>query len=424
MAKKKEYLVPDSEQLYNIPSNWEWIYLVGFAECLDGFRKPINAKERALKKGNIPYYGATGQVGWIDDYLTDEQLVLLGEDGAPFLDTLREKAYLIEGKAWVNNHAHVLRSFYGEAGNHFLVNYLNFFDYTGYVNGSTRLKLTQANMNRIPIPLPPLAEQRRIVERIESLFARLDEVRERVQAALDGLELYKAKVLYEAFHGDLTAKWRENHGVSLASWKSATLNDIGEIITGSTPDTKNRNYYGGTVPFIKPTELNQGRHISTSIDTLTESGKSVSRPIRAGATCICCIGATIGKCGFLDVDAVTNQQINSIVPFDFMDDIYVYYYCCSGSFRNLLISNSSATTLPIINKRKTSLLPIDVPSFEEQREIARILDMIFSQARQAQSAAETALKQVELMKKIILARAFRGELGTNRPEERVWEAES
>ena len=129
--KLQAALVPVEEQPYKVPENWCWVYLLaGYAECLDK-------------------YGATGQVGWIDDYLTDEQLVLLGEDGAPFLDLYKDKAYMIEGKAWVNNHAHILRSFWGRNGNELLVHYLNQFNFNGYVNGTTRLKLTQASMNVI-----------------------------------------------------------------------------------------------------------------------------------------------------------------------------------------------------------------------------------------------------------------------------------
>ena len=179
-AKKKEALtpeerlqaalVPDWEQPYKVPQNWCWAYLTkGAAECLDSFRKPINASERANREGDIPYYGATGQVGWIDNFLTNEQLVLVGEDGAPFLDLIKDKAYIIEGKAWVNNHAHILRSRFGSTGNSFLMHYLNIFNYHGFVNGTTRLKLTQGSMDIMPVPIPPLPEQQRIVDRIESL---------------------------------------------------------------------------------------------------------------------------------------------------------------------------------------------------------------------------------------------------------------
>lgn len=134
--KRAQATIPQEEQPYPIPKNWRWEYLTkGFAECKDQFRKPINATERAGRSGKIPYYGATGKVGWIDNYLTDEELVLVGEDGAPFLEPTKDKAYLIAGKAWVNNHAHILKSHFGHTGNVYLLNYLNVFNYRGYVNG-------------------------------------------------------------------------------------------------------------------------------------------------------------------------------------------------------------------------------------------------------------------------------------------------
>lgn len=223
-------LVPDWEWPHKLPENWCWTYLTKAAECLDNFRKPINATERAGRNGNVPYYGATGQVGWIDDFLTDEDLVLLGEDGAPFLDLIKDKAYLITGKAWVNNHAHILRSLFGDTGNRYLLHYLNSFNYAGYVNGTTRLKLTRASMDTIPIPLPPLAEQQRIVDRIESLFAKLDEAKEKAQAVVDSFETRKAAILHKAFTGELTAKWREEHGVGMESWHLRTIGEVCENV--------------------------------------------------------------------------------------------------------------------------------------------------------------------------------------------------
>lgn len=156
----QQALVPAEEQPYEVPENWVWVRLIGNVNsCLDGYRKPINSSERAKRVGKVPYYGATGQVGWIDDYLTNEHLVLLGEDGAPFLDLLKDKAYIIFGEAWVNNHAHILKSYFGEIGNVFLMHYLNMVDYKDYVKGTTRLKLTQGSMQLMPFPLPPFSEQ-------------------------------------------------------------------------------------------------------------------------------------------------------------------------------------------------------------------------------------------------------------------------
>ena len=137
----------------------------------DNLRKPINHSEREKRLLNskiiYPYYGATGQVGSIDDYIFDGEYVLLGEDGAPFLDKFAVKAYLIVGKSWVNNHVHVIKS---KSNNKFLMYYLNWIDYTNLVTGSTRLKLNQANLKKIKYFDVPTEIKNEIVSKIEILF--------------------------------------------------------------------------------------------------------------------------------------------------------------------------------------------------------------------------------------------------------------
>ena len=149
-----------------LPEGWETEDFREVVDILDFKRKPVNSDERKKRFGDIPYYGATGQVGWIDDYLFDEELVLLGEDAAPFLEPFKDKAYLINGKSWVNNHSHVLRA-KGKLINKFLLYYLNNFDYHNYVTGTTRLKLNQGRMTAIPIIFPQKEEQEQIVQEIE-----------------------------------------------------------------------------------------------------------------------------------------------------------------------------------------------------------------------------------------------------------------
>ena len=161
-----------------LPSGWSIARLSEIAVCLDYRRVPINGTEREARiEGKaqerlFPYYGATQQQGWIDDYLFEGEFVLLGEDGVPFHDPLRAKAYLISGKSWVNNHAHVFQGILTSP--RFLVHYLNVFDYDGRVVGATRAKLNQAQAVTIPIPLPPLVEQHRIVAKVDELMGLCD----------------------------------------------------------------------------------------------------------------------------------------------------------------------------------------------------------------------------------------------------------
>ncbi len=187
---------------YGLPVGWVAASLEDVVEILDSRRVPVNAAEREARHGSVPYYGATGQVGWIDNYLFNEELVLLGEDGAPFLDPLRPKAYVIRGKSWVNNHAHVLRAVMGVSSAY--VGYqLNRTDYHQFVSGTTRLKLPQAPMRRIPLRVAPPAEQTRIVDAIETQLTRLDAAvaaLERVQA---NLKRYRTSVLKAAVEGRL-----------------------------------------------------------------------------------------------------------------------------------------------------------------------------------------------------------------------------
>ena len=172
-------ITSDNGHYQKLPERWTVCCLENVAKVLDNLRKPINSNERNSRIANkhenelFPYYGATGQVGFIDDYLVDGTFLLLGEDGAPFLDKYAIKSYPIKGKCWVNNHAHILEPL---CDFDYLMYYLNHVDYKDYVNGSTRLKLTQSDMRSIIILLPPLTEQKRISVKVKYLFRLLDSI--------------------------------------------------------------------------------------------------------------------------------------------------------------------------------------------------------------------------------------------------------
>ena len=419
-------LVPESEQPYKVPGNWCWTYLTkGAAECLDSFRKPINASERANREGDIPYYGATGQVGWIDDFLTNEQLVLVGEDGAPFLDLIKDKAYIIEGKAWVNNHAHILRSRFGAVGNLFLLHYLNIFNYRDFVNGTTRLKLTQSSMDTMPVPIPPFSEQQRIVDRIESLFAKLDEAKQKAQDALDSFETRKAAILHKAFTGELTAQWRKEHGVGMESWENLKFENIIEdgpqnglykpqtaYGTGTKTLRIDCFYDGAVLPWenlkrlaltkneIEQYHLNVNDIVINRVNSMAYLGKSAL------------IRELPEECVF-----ESNMMRISLTTQKAIPEYIIKYLNSVIGVQELRKNAKQAVNQASINQQDVKNVAIKLPKLEEQAEIVRIVDDLLVREQQAKEAAEGVLEKIDLIKKAILARAFRGELGTNDPSE-------
>lgn len=417
--KLKNALVPQEEQPYKIPENWVWTYLLeGFAECKDKYRKPVNAKERESREGVVPYYGATGQVGWIDDYLTNEHLVLVGEDGAPFFELLKDKAYIIEGKAWINNHVHIVKSFYGMKGNEYLKHYLNIFNYNGYVNGTTRLKLTQSRLREIPIPMAPILEQQRIVERIESLFSKLDEAKEKIQMSLDSFENRKSAILFKAFSGELTKKWREENGVKFDDWEESTIENYATTKYGYT---ESANFQEIGPKYLRITDIKNGKVDWNMVPYCDISEENYRKyKLEKFDIVVARTGATTGKSYLIleDVKAVYASYLIKIEidKVELLTPQFLYLFLQTQSYWNQIIDLSSGIAQPGVNANKLKTINITVPPLEEQKEIVRILDNLFEKEQGTQELIDL-IENIDLMKKSILARAFRGELGTNIPEE-------
>ncbi len=158
-----------------------------------------------------------------------------------------------------------------------------------------------------------------------------------------------------------------------SNWSLKKFEDIAEVVTGTTPSKKNPEYYGGEIPFVTPGDLNSGKPIINSPNTLTELGATDGRLLAKGTVLVCCIGATIGKTDIAGTQLTTNQQINSLVcnP-EISCPEYVYQY--SRTLRPLLRHMSSSTTLPIVNKSRFKKIEIPLPTLGEQRRIAAILD--------------------------------------------------
>ena len=203
---KKEKPLPaikDEEIPFEIPGNWKWVRFGDLMWNRDSERIPVSVADRRKLKKIYDYYGASGVIDKVETYLFDEKLLLIGEDGANLLSRSTPIAFLAEGKYWVNNHAHVL-GFYVADYLDFVMHYINSISLVPYVTGSAQPKLNQDNMNKIPVPLPPLAEQKRIVERVEEIFRLLDAIDQAQEKYAEDAQILKAKLITAGIQGKLT----------------------------------------------------------------------------------------------------------------------------------------------------------------------------------------------------------------------------
>lgn len=178
-------------------------------DILNGARKPISSTERKKIQGNIPYYGATGIVDYLNDFTHDGRFLLVGEDGANLLTKAKDLAYIVEGKVWVNNHAHVLKEKPSYWLN-FIKIVINSLDLSAWVTGTAQPKLTKKALESLPIPHASLEQQTQIVQKVETYFALADEIETQVKAALENVNLLTQSILAKAFSGELSAVWRNS----------------------------------------------------------------------------------------------------------------------------------------------------------------------------------------------------------------------
>jgi type I restriction enzyme S subunit len=190
------------DDLPKLPQDWCWRRLGLIVKNHDGQRIPIKREDRKQIQGNYPYYGASGIIDYINDYLFDGDFLLISEDGANLLARSTPIAFSAKGKFWVNNHAHVIQTLY-EIHLQFLQHYINSIRLEKYVTGTAQPKMTQKAMNSIPVPLPPIDEQLVVVTEIERLFSIADDVDKNLSNNLRQSEILRQSILKKAFEGKI-----------------------------------------------------------------------------------------------------------------------------------------------------------------------------------------------------------------------------
>ena len=202
-AKTSDTLHYEQDMPFEVPQGWVWTTLESCTINRDNERIPVASAIRSKQQHKkYDYYGAAGIIDKVDNYIFNERLLLVGEDGANLLSRAKNNAFFAEGKFWVNNHAHILDS-YPKKVLDFVAIVINSMNLEMYISGSAQPKLSQDNLNRIPIPLPPLAEQQRIVAEIERWFSLIDTIEQGKENLQNTIKQTKNKILDLAIHGKL-----------------------------------------------------------------------------------------------------------------------------------------------------------------------------------------------------------------------------
>ena len=343
----------------------------------------------------FPYYGATGQVGWIDSFLTDGEYILLGEDGAPFLNPYAEKAYIIYGKTWVNNHAHILRS---KTNNEFLCYYLNYFNYKNYVSGTTRLKLTQAQMRKIPIPNIPSDGQSRIVASIEELFSELDKAVDTLKTTKEQLEVYRQTILVDAFRAATNSTYLKVGCVcakivdcphSTPKWEKS-----GKLCLRTT------NFKRGYLDLQSPNYVSEETFHDRNRRIIPQPGDVLYSREGSVLGIACTIPSNVYPC--------LGQRMMLLRSGEKLNNRYLMHYLNSPMVTNHVIATKGGTGSPHINVGDIKEFQIPIPSLEEQSNIVRQIEEQLSSCDNVEKTVDTALAQADAMRQSILKQAFEG----------------
>lgn len=409
MAKAKskkitleEALVPVEEQPYEVPENWCWVKLSYIADIRTG-RKDANYGN---EDGEYYFFTCASEPIRCDDYSYDCKAILLAGNG----DIGNISIY--EGKFEAYQRTYIV-----ETKENSITEYLYYYfkyrwvDYNNDKMFGTAIPYIRlGNLNEFEIPVPPLSEQQRIVEQIESLFAKLDEAKEKAQEVIDGYEARNAAVYNDAFSGRLTAQWRKDN-YKENKWETKRFDEVADIKSNLVEPS---NYL--EFPHIAPDNIEKRTGILLDYHTIAEDGvKSGKHRFYAGQILYSKIRPYLSKVVMVDFDGLCSADMYPIESKE--NTKYLLYYMLSDMFLEQASSAGSRSVLPKINQKELSAIKVRITSDEEQKEVVRILDYLLPMMQQVRDKAVQVVDNIDAIKKSILAKAFRGKLGTNIPED-------
>jgi type I restriction enzyme S subunit len=367
-------------------------------DFLDSQRRPVKETERTA--GPYPYFGANGLQGWIDGFLFDEPLLLLAEDGGHFDDPDRGVAYRIEGKSWVNNHAHVLRP-KQFMDIRFLCRVLENYDLRPFITGSTRAKLTKKDAERIVIPVPPLDEQRRIA----AILDQADDLRRKRREAIAKLAKLSTGLFVELF------------GTPWISSASSSISDLGSISVFENGD-RSSNYPSGDdiltsgIPFLSTKNIIDDKLDLRGLLFISPSKfASLSRGKTRPHDIIITLRGTLGSCCIFDgpfSTAFINAQMMIIRAKPDISPVFLHAYLTLPATKEHLQQIGNGAAVPQLTAKQLAGLPIPHPPLPLQRAFAaRVAEIDKLKAHH-----RAHLARLDALFASLQHRAFRGDLPT------------
>ena len=398
-VKTSDTLHYEQDMPFEVPQGWVWTTLESCTINRDNERIPVASAIRSKQQHKkYDYYGAAGIIDKVDNYIFNERLLLVGEDGANLLSRAKNNAFFAEGKFWVNNHAHILDS-YPKKVLDFVAIVINSMNLEMYISGSAQPKLSQDNLNRIPIPLPPLAEQQRIVAEIERWFSLIDTIEQGKENLQNTIKQTKNKILDLAIHGKLVPQdpsdepasellKRINPKVQITcdnehsrklpyNWCLCNLGDVCMLENGFAFSSD--QYKAKGIPLIRISNI-KDNEISLSSCVFINEGYEEKYIVHSGDLLIAMSGATTGKMGIYNQKYVAylNQRVGNIkiVDSNLLFDKYRNYFLFSQ--KNKILELAYGGAQPNISGKVINSLFVPLPPIAEQKRIVQKIEVLFS----------------------------------------------
>lgn len=378
-------------------SEWQHKNLGELCDVLDHKRKPITKRDR--EAGQYPYYGATGILDHVAGYLFDEPLILVGEDGAKWASGERT-AFAVDGKIWVNNHAHVLKPYRNHVLDNWLIYYLNHSDLTEFVSGLTVPKLNQGNLREIPVPVPPLPEQERIVGILDQAFEAIATAKANTEK-----NLQNALAIFESHLQSIFTQRGKR-------WERKTLPEVAVTFGRGKSKHRPRNaahLYGGKYPFVQTGDIRNADHIINEYSqTYSEAGLAQSKLWPKGTVCIT-IAANIAETAILGIDACFPDSIIGVVANPKVaDGNFIEYLLQSFKARIQAMGKGSAQANINMGTFENERFPF--PAVAEQKNIVAELEALSEKTQDLAQVYDRKLAALEELKGSLLHQAFSGNL--------------